>query len=393
MFLPFTISPIQLLLLGLSLIFTIFLLSWYFTCFRALPRYRKSLRNDEIDYSNEQPAVSIIVYASNEEENIINNLPIILSQEYPKYEVIVVNDSSTDNSADVLSAMEAQYENLYQTFVPIDTRNLSRKKLSLTLGIKAAKYDIILTTTANCQPQSNQWLALMMRNFNDYTDVVIGYSHKDYNADRSGGKWFRSYDTVMSASLYLSYAQRAKPYRGDGNNLAYRKHLFFDNKGFSNSLNLHFGDDDLFINQVATRYNTRIELSADSQIIAKYDDIASTHHELKMRYDFTARYLNTSAKIMASMASMSFLGLTLSCAAIVALGITNIITISIASLLWIGTVIAQIIIFRANASVLQAPRLLFCIPFYAIMRPFINFRYKLQERSTRKCNYTWQRRQ
>lgn len=387
------ISTSILSLLGLSVTSTIIILAWHFTRLSALSQYRKKLRRNELDYIDDLPPVSIIVYASNDADNIMRNLPIMLAQEYLKYEIIVVNDSSTDNSDDILTEMELQYKNLYQTFVPKDTCNLSRKKLSVTLGVKAAKYDIVLSTAANCRPQNDKWLASIIRNFTPETDIVIGYSHIDYTADKNIWHWFRAFDMVISASLYLSYALKSNPYRGDGNNLAYRKHIFFDNKGFSRSLNLHFGDDDLFINEVATNSNTRIELSPDSQLVAEYENIPLANHELKMRYDFTARYLRTSAVRVLSLISIAFWTLTLSAITSIILDPTNIFTVTIASITWIATITSQILFFRTNASVLEAPKLLTCIPFFTLIRPFVNLKYKIEGRSTRISNYTWQRRQ
>ncbi len=115
-------------------------------------------KNGKIEYTHPYPAVSVIVYAQNDAENLVKYLPKILNQAYPEFEVIVVNDDSTDDSKDILSVLETQYKNLYHTYVPEGSRNLSHKKLALTLGIKAARYDIVVFTNANCdQKATNGW--------------------------------------------------------------------------------------------------------------------------------------------------------------------------------------------------------------------------------------------
>ena len=131
-------------------------------------------KKKQIKYSDEKPGVSIIVYACNDSEHLSKNLPVILTQDYPEFEVIVVNDGSSEESEDVLSAYENNYDNLYHTYLAEGARNLSRKKLSLTLGIKAAKHDILILTNANCTPNTNKWISNMVRNFTEKTEVVLG---------------------------------------------------------------------------------------------------------------------------------------------------------------------------------------------------------------------------
>ena len=127
------------------------------------------------------PPLSIIICARDESDNLLRNLPSILEQDYPNFEVIVVNDGSTDESEDILKLMSARYPQLYHTFTPDGSRYLSRKKLALTLGIKASKHDWLVFTEANCKPTSNQWLRLMARNFTSKTDIVLGYSNCQSN--------------------------------------------------------------------------------------------------------------------------------------------------------------------------------------------------------------------
>ena len=153
--------------------------------------------------------------------------------------------------------MEEKYPHLYHSFTPDSARYISHKKLALTLGIKASKYDWLVFTETNCIPASKDWLKLMARNFTSQTQVVLGYS----GYDRTKG-WLHkrtAFDTLFQSLRYLGFALAGKPYMGIGRNLAYRKELFFQQKGFSKYLNLQRGEDDLFINQLATPSNTRVE--------------------------------------------------------------------------------------------------------------------------------------
>lgn len=359
---------------------------------RSLTKYSKDLKTNKIKYTSEFPPVSVIVYSSNDEDNIIKNIPLILEQDYPEFEVIVVNDSSTDCSKDILLNLELKYKRLYQTFVPLDTRNLSRKKLAITIGIKAAKYDIVLSTAANCRPQGKDWLKSMMRNFNHGTDIVIGYSHYDYTSDSGPGKWFRIFDNIASPVQYLSCALRKRPFRGDGNNLAYRKEIFFQNKGFSKSLNLHYGDDDLFINEIANRYNTAVELSHESQLVSSYENIKESNKELKLRYGFTAKYLKTHAPLFTSFTSSVNYLFYISIITAIVFDYSNLYTIAVCTLLLISLWINQIMTYRKNAIILQAPKLLFSVPLFYLIRPIDNIIYRIKGHMYKKYNFTWQRR-
>ena len=123
------------------------------------------------------PAVSVIVCARNEHENLHNYLPSLLSQDYPNYEVIVMDDSSEDDTEILLERLSRQHSNLYHTFVPKGARVLSNKKLALTIGIKAAHHDYILLTDADCRPESKYWIREMMQGFaQTNTEIVLGFS-------------------------------------------------------------------------------------------------------------------------------------------------------------------------------------------------------------------------
>ncbi len=175
--------------------------------------------------------------------------------------MIVINNGSTDESEDVLSRLELKYKNLYKTHIPDGIKNISQKKLALTVGIKAAKYDILLFTEANCEPLSKNWIKSIAQNFDDQTEIVLGFSRYNQWGFPSN---LAGFDNLLTGLKYLSKAILKHPYMGIGTNLAYKKNLFFSKKGFSKSLNLHSGEDDLFVNESASRTNTKVEISKDS---------------------------------------------------------------------------------------------------------------------------------
>lgn len=257
----FSVNIFELIIAGiLALLFVILIFCLFIVYLRP---YRERKTNPGGNLSESRPPVSVIVYAKNESVNLKENLPLLLQQDYPVYEVIVVNDGSTDESEDVLSQLEVEYKNLYHTFIPQESRYLSRKKLALTVGIKAAKNDILLFIEPNCKPLTNWWIYRMVQSYNKPgIEVVLGYCA--YRRVNGFLHKLASYDNLVTGLQYLSGAIRRRPFKGNGQNLSYCKELFFTNKGFSNSLKLHAGDDDLFINTCATCKNTQVEYSPES---------------------------------------------------------------------------------------------------------------------------------
>ncbi len=214
-----------------------------------------------------QLGCSVVICAKNEGDNLLAFLPAILEQDYPLYEVIVVNDGSEDNTAEVLAQFAQQYTHLHLTFVPRQAQVRSSKKLALTIGIKAAQYDYILLTDADCRPASKHWIADMMEGFSQDEgrrtfELVLGYGA--YLKEKTLVNRFIQYDTLFNGLQYMGLAIAHHPYMGVGRNLAYKKETFFSNKGFAGLLNTRAGDDDLFVNKIATRKNTNVVLTRDS---------------------------------------------------------------------------------------------------------------------------------
>ncbi|MBR5327758.1 MAG: glycosyltransferase [Paludibacteraceae bacterium] len=213
----------------------------------------------------ELPPVSVIVCARNEYNNLQEYLPILLSQDYPTYEVIIVDDSSEDDTEFLLERLKHQYVHLYHTFVPRGARVLSSKKLALTIGLKAAHHEHILLTDADCRPESKYWIREMMQGFaNADTEMVLGFS--PYFEKKGLLNHLISYDTLFTGLQYTGMARAGFPYMGVGRNLAYKRSTFFDMGGFKGLLNNQAGDDDLFVNRVATKKNTSVVCTRDSLI-------------------------------------------------------------------------------------------------------------------------------
>jgi glycosyltransferase involved in cell wall biosynthesis len=203
----------------------------------------------------------VVICAKNEEENLRQFLPRVLEQDYPNFEVVVVNDSSTDHTEDLLSEMSVRYKHLRYTSIPVNEKFAHGKKLALTIGLKAAKHDHVVLTDADCYPVSDQWLQMMASNLTGEKQIVLGYG--GYEQGRGLLNLIIRYETVFTAIQYFSRAIKGRPYMGVGRNLAYEKALFFKNKGFAGHYHLASGDDDLFVNQHANERNTAVVVSKE----------------------------------------------------------------------------------------------------------------------------------
>ncbi|MGS2725093.1 glycosyltransferase [Psychroserpens sp. BH13MA-6] len=211
--------------------------------------------------------VSVIICAKNEAENLEKNLPAILSQSYPDFEVVLINDHSSDDTLEVMKTFKATYDNVKIVDVKPIEAFWGNKKYALTLGIKAAKHNLLLFTDADCKPVSNQWIYLMSLSFNAQKTMNLGYSPYQKIKGSLLNALIR-FETFMTAVQYFSYTLMGQPYMGVGRNLAYQKNLFFEANGFMSHMQIKSGDDDLFVNQMATKHNTTICLDKDSFTIS-----------------------------------------------------------------------------------------------------------------------------
>jgi len=245
----------------LIIIFSLFILAaaiqLFYYLFFYLPVYR-----EKPSIKENKPPVSVIICARNEAENLAGFLPSVLGQDYPDYEVIVVNDCSEDESYDILGGFLEKYPHLRISTITKDPKFTHNKRFAQFIGIKAAKNEVLVFTDADCKPASPKWLEGIVSHFDDNTTFVLGYG--GYLKGKGILGKYIIYDTMVIAMQYLGMALRGFPYMGVGRNLAYRRSLFFDNKGFGTHNHLISGDDDLFVNSHANKANTCIEYRAET---------------------------------------------------------------------------------------------------------------------------------
>jgi len=242
-------------------------------------------KNKKSEDSNN--GLSIIITARNEYYNLKKFLPRILEQEYHEFEVIVVNDASTDDTEYLLQEIKSKYPHLNYFTVQSGINFFKGKKFPLSVGIKSAKYETILLTDADCMPFSKHWASEMVAAYEDNTEIVLGYGAYE---NRKGflNKLIR-YDTIRVAITYLSFAKWGIPYMGVGRNLSYKKQLFYNQKGFLSHYRIASGDDDLFVNKASNRKNTRIALDSNAKTISVPETTFKAWFNQKRRHYSTGK--------------------------------------------------------------------------------------------------------
>ena len=264
-------------LLG-ALIFC-FAVQLYFSLFVHLKL--AMIRVEEIPAQALRP-LSVIICARNEAENLRQYLPLILEQDYPDFEVIVVNDRSWDSTKDVLEAFSLQYKHLKIVTVSDGEKFIAGKKFAVTMGIKAAVNEWLVFTDADCVPASSSWLRGMQQSGNEETEIILGYS--PYLRKRGLLNSLIRFETFFTAVNYLSFALKGMPYMGVGRNMAYKKSLFFKHKGFAAHMHIPSGDDDLFVNAHASRRNTEIRINKDTHMWSVPNTTFSGYLKQKKRH-------------------------------------------------------------------------------------------------------------
>lgn len=207
--------------------------------------------------------ISVIVCAKNEEENVKKFVPLLAEQDYHTFEIVLIDDASSDNTLEIFEEFDKQYPNIKLVKVENNEAFWGNKKFALTLGIKAAKYEYLLFTDADCYPTSKDWITSMSAQFTQQKNIVLGYGAYEKISNSFLNKIIR-FETLLTATQYFSWAKIGKPYMGIGRNMAYKREEFFKVRGFMDHMKIRSGDDDLFINQAANGDNTTICYVLDS---------------------------------------------------------------------------------------------------------------------------------
>ncbi|MGN6532376.1 MAG: glycosyltransferase [Ginsengibacter sp.] len=282
-------------------IITFIQLFYYLFFFLRLAIFKTKSKN----ISQTHP-VSVIICARDEAANLVKNLPGALVQQYrTTHEVIVVNDNSLDESKYILEEYQRSFKQLQLVELKQEARFIPGKKFPLSIGIKTAKHEIVLLTDADCVPASEFWIKKMQDGFYDGIEIVLGYGamHKKKGIFNKMIRW----ETFHTALQYLSYAKAGIAYMGVGRNLSYKKSVFFRHKGFSAHNHVPGGDDDLFINNAATKRNTDIVIDKDAFTLSEPAKTWKQWILQKKRHYTTSKYYKPVHKFLLGLYAFSLL--------------------------------------------------------------------------------------
>ena len=239
---------------------------YYGLFFFRVGRYKGAERKKKSVGDAALPPVSVVMAAQNDGEWLRTNLVYLLEQDYPDFEVVVVDYLSTDDTQFVLRLLAENYKNLKIVTFHENVNGYLGLKYPLSIGIKSAKNDILLLAEPECMPMEHthfNWIREMVSGYvHDHIDIVLGYCGITYKP--SLFNWLQQYDNLLYSVEYLGSAILRAPFTGNGRNLSYRRTLFLKNDGFIYHYNIPDGADDMFVNQIARPRNTAVVISPES---------------------------------------------------------------------------------------------------------------------------------
>ncbi len=320
------------------------------------------------DFGNKNisKAVSVIISARNESENLKFFLPFVLNQNYKEFEVIVANDRSDDDSKDILEAFQKRYSNLSVVTIDFNEKNATGKKYALTKAINIAKYEHLLFTDADCYPVSQFWIQSITAAYSAGKDIVLGYGGYEFKKGFLN-KLIR-FDTLFIALQYFAFAKLGIAYMGVGRNLSYKKKLFVKHSGFSGHMHILSGDDDLHINKISNITNTAVTINKDSITKSVPKKKFKDWIVQKRRHITTGFYYKFIHKILLSLEPLSKLIFYLAFIAGLVFCKYVLLLISVFMIRYI----IQFFIIGLFAKKIEEKKILIFIPIFDILIPALN---------------------
>lgn len=252
------------------------------------------LRKQPVLVNQREQGVSVILAARNQANLLRDHLPIWLAQNYEQFELVVVNDCSYDETADLLMEWQAKDARLRVVTLEEQPKYPTGKKFALTLGVKAAAYEVLLFTDADAAPTSSEWIREMQRHYVNKTEIVLGMAFPK----RTKGllNLLSRYDALYTAMQYGGHALSRRAYMGLGKNLSYLRSLFFFHKGYVAHIKHVPGDDDLFVNGASSKQNVRVALHPDSFVEVAPEKSFAQFWQKKIRLLSSFRYYREDDK-------------------------------------------------------------------------------------------------
>ena len=353
-------DPLVSLLFGIFAVSLIVQLGYFWIIFGRLAFYKRK------QVSDEQPPVSVVITVNNQYADLRQNLPFLFNQEYPEFEVVVVNDNSDDASHELLDELSKQHKNLRIVELKQSLNWFKGRKFPLSLGIKSAHHDLLILTDAACQPKSNSWIKEIVSAYLPGTEVTLAYT--TFETKSKINRWLR-FTAFYDGLFYLSMALAGGPFKGNGKNLSYRKQMFYGRKGFSSHYKINVGDDEIFINQTARKQNTAVILSPESKVVnIKPVSVGRWFKNEKARL-FIRKYFRAGSRLLISLFQSSAFLFYASFVSLLVLGFSWILVLPLFAL----RLVSQYLIFGLAAKKLDEKKLLPFSPLMEIALILIDF--------------------
>ena len=219
------------------------------------PHFRR-LRHDMPQGATTLPRITVLLVSNGDHVALDEHLPIYLTQDYaPGYDVVVVSEKADAETDNVLKRY-ANNERLYSTFVPESSRYMSKNKLAITLGVKAAKNDWIVLTDPRCKPMGSDWLSSLSQSLADNDSIVLGYVN--YSEE---SKPYHRFEQMHTALYLLRAAQRGEAYRTNCPLVAFKKKDFMENNGFVEHLRYSIGEYEFLVNKYGKLGDSEVAIS------------------------------------------------------------------------------------------------------------------------------------
>jgi glycosyltransferase involved in cell wall biosynthesis len=330
-----------------------------------------------------QIPISVIVCAKNEEENLKKNIPLLLQQNYSNFEILIIDDASSDDTLAIIEQFERENPTIIKVVKVINNEAFwGNKKFALTLGIKSANKEYLLLTDADCYPNSKNWLAEMSASFTEQKTIVLGYGAYEKVESSFLNKLIR-FETLLTAIQYFSWAKLGKPYMGVGRNLAYKKEEFYNANGFVHHMKIRSGDDDLFINEAATKKNTTINFNPDSFTYTEAKTSFKDWILQKRRHVSTAKYYKSFDQFQLGLFYTSQLLFFIFAIALLAFQFQWITVLALVVVRYI----TSWVIFYKSATKLQEKDLMLLFPFLEIILIFIQLNIFFKNSISKQANW------
>ncbi|MDD4067728.1 MAG: glycosyltransferase [Bacteroidales bacterium] len=350
------------IILGIIILFQIL---YYFIVYGRVAFFKDNkLTTDE--KQNFCPSVSVVMCVKDDAYNLEKKLPIILEQEYPNFEVVVVNDASKDETEYVLRVLQEIYPNLNVVNLYNNVNGFLGKKYPLSLGIKSAKNEIILLTESDTMPLNYNWITTMVKGFKQKKDIVLGFTN--FEQKPTFLNTLMHYENLTSAMNYLGNAMLNNPFMGQGRNMAYKREFFFETGGFISQYNISVGEDDLFINKNANSKNTSVILNKESMNLASPKEKREEWVIQKKKHFKSMYHFKLKDKIISTLMPFA----TLLIYVLVALSIVFQFPWQYAILPLVLKYTFQIIVYYKSSKTLATKQVAFLSPLLEVLFLFIN---------------------